>query len=251
MIVKDLFKKARFTLSDLDATRWSDERLIILLNEGLNDIASKTILFVKTGYVILNSQQTTYDFSAFAIKLLRIEYQDKPLPSFSHDEMDNKDSSWQQREGPLLKAYILDKQKEANIKVYPKLTNAENAIINYGGLYGIVTAISYSDLQLVVTDTLGDLGAAEDTDYIKIYYIEKPTEVTSILDEVDLSEIIQEAVTHYISARAFRDNLDVQNRTMGAEELSLYNSQLSTYAVEKAKNFSQAGYTANYNPSGT
>jgi len=93
MIVKDLLHKTRHTLSDLTANRWSDERLLILLNEGLNDIAKNTILFVKTGYISLASQQTEYDLSSFATKILRIEYLDEPLAYFSHSEMDKKDSA--------------------------------------------------------------------------------------------------------------------------------------------------------------
>ena len=250
MLAKDLLYRARHTLSDLTSSRWSDERLLILLNEGLNDIAKRTILFVKTGYIKLVSQQTEYDFSSYAVKVLRVEYLDKPLECFSHSEMDKKDSSWQQREGPYLKAYILDKQKEACIKVYPKLINSTSSIIDFGGSCGIVTGVTYSDLQLEVEGDVGDLGEVDTKDFIKLYYIERPVEITSILDEVDLSTVIQEAVTHYIAARAFRDNLDAQSRSMGAEELNLYTEQLNAYVLEKAKSFSQSSYTTTYNPSG-
>lgn len=250
MIVKDLLYRTRHILSDLTANRWTDERLLILLNEGLNDIAKNTILFVKTGYVKLVSQQTEYDFSSFAVKLLRIEYLDEPLAYFSHDEMDKKDSSWQQREGPYLKAYVLDKQKEACIKTYPKLVNSNSSIIDFGSPFGIVTGITYSDLQVEFFDTFGSLGAVDTKDFIKLYYIERPVELTSILDELELSTVIQEAVTHYIAARAFRDNIDAQSRSMGSEELNLYTNQLAAYVLEKAKSFSQSGYTVPYNPSG-
>lgn len=250
MIVKDLLVRTRHILSDLTANRWSDDRLIILLNEGLNDIAKNTILFVENAYIKLSAQQTEYDFSSFAVKVLRIEYMDEPLLCLSHSELDRKDSSWQQREGPYLRAYVLDKQKEARVKLYPKLQNSNLSVIDFGGSFGIITGVTYSDLQLEMTGTLGDLGEVDSKDYIKLYYIKRPIEITGILDEVDLSSIIQEAVTHYIAARAFRDNLDAQNRAMGSEELNLYTNQLAAYVLEKAKNFSQSGYTTSYNPSG-
>lgn len=250
MIVKDLLKKVRFILSDTDVNRWTDERLIVLLNEGLNNIAKDTILFVETAFVKLNAMQANYDFSEFAIKLLRVEYKGLPLKAYSHAEMDYKDPYWQTTEGPELKAYILDKQKEARIKVYPLLQNASNELIDFGGNFGIITGITYSELQLQVESSFGDLGEVDATDYIKIYYIKRPEEVTSIIEDIELSTLIQEAVTHYIAAGAFRDNTDVQNRSMGAEEMNLYTSQLSSYVIEKAQNFSQEGYTTKYNPSG-
>ena len=250
MIVKDLLHRARHTLSDLTANRWTDERLLILLNEGLNDIAKNTILFVKTGYISLASQQTEYDLSSFATKILRIEYLDEPLAYFSHSEMDKKDSAWQQREGSYLKAYILDKQKEACIKLYPKLINSNSSVIDFGSSFGIITGLTYSDLPIELSETFGDLGEVDAKDFIKVYYIERPVELTSILDELELSTVIQEAVTHYIAARAFRDNIDAQSRSMGSEELNLYTNQLAAYVLEKAKSFSQSGYTVPYNPSG-
>ncbi|NCB95269.1 MAG: hypothetical protein EOM35_02195 [Negativicutes bacterium] len=250
MIVKDLIKKVRFILSDTEINRWSDERLIVLLNEGLNNIAKDTILFVETAFVKLNNLQVEYDFSDFAIKILRIEYQGLPLKAFSHAEMDRKDPYWQTAEGSELKAYVIDKQKEARIKLYPILQNSNNTLVNFGSPFGIITGITYSEFQLEVASDFGDLGEVDASDYVKLYYIKRPPEITSILDEVELSSLIQEPVTHYIAAGAFRDNTDVQNRSIAVDEMNLYTSQLSSYVIEKAQNFSQEGYTTRYNPSG-
>lgn len=250
MLAKDVIKSARFMLSDTATQRWTDERLLALLNDGLTDIAKTTILFIDTVYVELINDQTDYDFSSFAVKIVRVEYEDKPLALSSFSEMDKKSPLWQQAEGEKLKAYLLDKQREANIKVYPKLKNANLANVDFGGNYGIITGVTYSDLQLNVSDTLGDLGAVAEDGFIKVFYVRKHPKVTDLTDTLYVSSVAEEPLAHFITGRALRDNQDTQNRTLGNEEINLYKQQLSEYSMEKAKNFSQAQFAVPYRPNG-
>lgn len=250
MLAKDVIKSARFILSDTDAQRWTDERLLALLNDGLADIAKTTILFIDTVFVELVNEQTDYDLSAFAVKIIRIEYEDKPLTLTTFGEMDKKYPIWQQAEGDKLKAYMLDKQREANIKVYPKLKNSNLANVDFGGTYGIITGVTYSDLQLNVSNVFGDLGAVAEDGFIKVFYVRKVARLTSLLDEIYVSSIAEEPLAHYVAGRALRDNQDTQNRTLGNEEINLYKQQLEEYSMEKAKNFSQSQFAVSYRPTG-
>ena len=250
MLAKDVIKSARYVLSDSDAQRWTDERLLALLNDGLADIAKTTILFIDTVFVELVNDQTDYDLSSFAVKIIRIEYEDKPLALTSFSEMDKKFPLWQQTEGDKLKAYLLDKQREANIKVYPKLKNTNLANVDFGGSYGLITGVTYSELQLNVSSVFGDLGAVAEDGFIKVFYVRKHERVTDLLDELYVSSVAEEPLAHYVAGRALRDNQDTQNRTLGNEEINLYKQQLSEYTMEKAKNFSQAQFSVPYRPNG-
>ena len=49
---KDIIRQARYSLSDIEADRWDDGRLLALPNNGIKDIAKNTTLFVETLYEI-------------------------------------------------------------------------------------------------------------------------------------------------------------------------------------------------------
>lgn len=250
MLASDVIKNARYNLSDTSPQRWTDERLLSILNDGLKDIAKTTILFIDTIFVELVNEQTEYDLSDFAFKILRVEYEDKPLALTSHSELDKKHPLWQQAVGPKLKAYLIDKQREGCLKVYPKLTEGSQSNIDFGSNYGIITGITYSELELNIEGTLGDLGEVEEDGFIKVFYVRKHPVVTDLTDTLYISDVAEEALGHYIAGRALRDNQDTQNRIMGNEEINLYRQQLSEYSIEKMKNFSAGQYTMPYRPMG-
>lgn len=250
MIAAEVLKNARYKLSDTNPQRWTDERLLSLLNDGLTDIAKTTILFIDTIFIELVNEQTDYDLSSFAFKIIRVEYEDKPLAVSSFSEMDKKIPLWQQAEGEKLKAYIIDKQREANFKLYPKLTNATMDNIDFGGNFGIITGVTYSELEFNMSDDFGDLGEVEEDGFIKVFYVRKHPKITDINDTLYISSVAEEPLAHYIAGHALRDNQDTQNRAFGNEEIGLYKQQLEEYSLEKSKNFSQAQFAMPYRPMG-
>ena len=250
MIAADVIKNARYMLSDTSPQRWTDERLLSLLNDGLTDIAKNTILFIDTMFVELINDQADYDLSDFAFKIIRVEYEDKPLPLSFFSEMDRKQPLWQQTTGPKLKTYLLDKQREANLKVYPLLQNSVVDNIDFGGNYGIMTGVTYSELELNISGTLGGLGGVEEDGFIKVFYIRKHVKVTDLTTTLFVSDVAEKPLAHYIAGYALRDNQDTQNRLIAKEELSLYEKSLEEYNIVKAKNFSQSQFKTTYNPTG-
>lgn len=250
MQAREIIKRARLILSDTAALRWSDERLLYLLNAGLLDLTKTTVLFINTAYIKLLNNQPLYDLSEWAFKIIRVEYADAELPIKTHEEMDRKDSLWQLKRGDKLRAYLLDKQNEACLKVYPIPENTHVENIDFGGNYGIMTGVTYSDQQIEMVGSLGDLGEVEETGFIKVYFTRKQDPITDLSTVVDISTVAVEPLTHYIAGYALRDNQDTQNRTFGAEEIMLYAQQIDAYKIEKAKNFSQSAFIVPYNPQG-
>lgn len=248
MLAKEILKQVRYNLSDMEADRWEDGRLLTLLNNGIKDIAKNTTLFVETLFYTVVDQVVDIDLSTQALKILRAEYNDLPLSFYSFDEMDKKDKEWQLETGTEVKALVYDKQKNSLLKQYPIVTNAINDNIVYSSPYGIVTHISYSDILPELAETEGDVGAIPDDALIKFYYIRKHAKVIDINTELDIDELIEQPLISYITGHALRDNQDAQNRDMAKEELGMYYQLVEEYNIQKSQLFVRADLEAGYRP---
>lgn len=246
MLASDVITSARYTLSDLDKKRWSDTRLIGLLNDGLSDVAKTTTLFIGDVFVGISDLVVDYDLSDRAIKIERIEYLDTPLPIYSFEEMDERCPGWQLKTGDKPEAVIVNHQNQACFKIFPIVENAENSNVVFTQVFGIVTNISYSDIQPILVDNYGDIGSLAATGYLRVYYVRKHAKVTALGDTVAVSDVALEPLGHYVAGRALRDNQDVQNRAMAAEELKLYQDMKDEYSLEKKGNFNKQVYQTKY-----
>lgn len=254
MLIQDLLKKIRFSLSDSNSSRWSDERLISLINDCISSITRRSILFVDTTYIKLVNNLVNYDISDIAVKILRIEYDKKPIIPVSHHDLDLINENWQDSVSNRVTNYIVDKQKEGVFKLYPKLQNENvslnNGNITYSGNYGIITGITYTELPLVLSGNFGDISPVATDGYIKVFYIKRHQKFTDINDTIDISSVAEELIQHYVVGMALRDNQDTQSRALAKEELDMHESQLEEYLFEKAKNFSQGEHIVKYNAMG-
>lgn len=249
MLAKDIIKKARYTLSDTAGDRWTDERLLSLLNDAIEDIAKNTTLFVETKFYQVSNLVVDIDLTAVSLKVISGEYLDEPLPFYSFDQMVHKyGKNWQLDTGNKVLAIVYDKQRNGLLKQYPIVSNALNPHIEYNQLIGIVTDISYSDIQPVLADVYGDISSVPDEALIKFYYIRKHEVVTDINDVLNIDDAVVTPIKHYIAGMAFRDNQDVQNRNMGSEELKLYYNMVEEYSIQKAQLFVRPDYVARYRP---
>lgn len=246
---KDIIKKARYNLSDADGTRWTDERLLSLLSDGIKDVAKNTTLFVENIFYVVEDLVVDIDLTDVSTKILRAEYLDEPLPFYSFDEMDQKfGKEWQLTEGTKVEALVYDKQRNSLLKQYPIVENAQNTHIEYDGVYGIVTYISYSDIEPVLEEYYGDVASIPDDALIKFYYIRKHDEVTDINTVLEIDELLMQPLVHFVTGQAFRDNQDVQNRTLGNEELKFYYGMVEEYNLQKSELFVRTAHEARYRP---
>jgi len=251
MLAKEVLKNARYTLSDTAKQRWTDERLLAILNDGLLDIAMRTTIFVENVIVVLTNTVVEIDLSEIATKIVRVEYLDEPVPFMSIDEMYAKfGSRWQTEEGDKLKALVYDKQPRGVVRTYPIVKNAINNNIEYNSLFGIVTDISYSDILPQMFDHYGDISGIPQEALAKVYYIRRHYKVADIDDVLEIDDICLSPLQHYVAARALRDNTDTQNRAVAAEEMSMYNVLIEEYNIEKSKNFVRTPRNTNYRPMG-
>lgn len=250
VLAKDVINRARYTLSDKSRDRWTDERLLILLNDGMRDIAKRTTLFVETTFYKVQNNIVDIDLSSISTKIVRAEYLDEPLPIYSFEEMDTKKRNWQLDKGDKVKALVIDKQRNGLYKQYPIVENAFNDMIVFNSPYGMVTDITYSDIAPVLIDNYGDIGTIPNEALIKFYYVRKHAKVYDINDVLHIDDLVEQPLASYIAGMALRDNQDAQNRGMANEELSLYSAMVENYSMEKMENFARTNRATSYNPMG-
>ena len=250
MLAKDIIKSARFKLSDMDGQRFSDARLLSLLTDALKDIALKTTLMRKTIFVGISDGVVDYDLSSFAFRIHRIEYLDVELKHASFQEMDTIKKDWQLDTGETPKRWVGNEQKQANFKLYPRVSNAENTHVVYTSFFGIVTYISYSDILPILAAGYGDMSSLGPAAYLKVYYTAKPDAVTDFNQVIDLDDMCLEPLAHYLTGYCFRDNADTQNRNIGNESLMLYMKLIDEHTPEKARSHNTAERKTYYNPMG-
>lgn len=251
LLAKEIIKNARYTLSDLSADRWSDERLLELLNDGLSDISINTILLRETLLYPIADGVVDIDLSTLVTRVTRVEYLDKPLLFKSFDEMDREKPEWQLEEGTIPKAIVYDEQKTGLYKLYPIVSTAYNPYIEYNSLFGIVTEISYSDIAPIVANTIGDISGVTQAGMLKFYFVRTHPKVTDINQDVAIDNITRKMLVHFIAGFAFRDNQDSQNRALANEELGYYSTMTDMYSAKRAMNTTTVEREVAYNPMGT
>lgn len=249
-LAKDVLKSARYKLSDTDAQRWSDARLMSLLSDALKDISLKTDLMQEIIYVGISNLVVDYDLSSFAYKIDRIEYLDEEVTFKTFEEMDKKKRSWQLDKGEKPLHIVGNKQKQANFKLYPAVENAENEHVTYTSFFGIVTYITYSDILPILAAGYGDMSDLGPAAYLKVYFIRKHAKITDINQEIKLDDMCLTPLAHYVAGFAMRDNADTQNRNVGNEELKFYYALIDEHSNEKAKSFNNSPRETSYNPTG-
>jgi hypothetical protein len=249
MLASDILSDARYTLSDTAKTRWTDARLLALLNDALIDCAKNTSIFVENIFYVVQDLVVDIDMSDYILKTLRVEYLDEPIPFYSFEEMDAKYGSlWQHDTGSKVLAIVYDKQRNGIFKQYPIVENAQNQYIEYNSLYGITTDISYSDILPIVGGSYGDLAPIPPEALLKFYYVRRHAKLTAIADTLYIDDLLRTPLAKYVTGMALRDNQDAQNRAMGNEELKFYYAMVEEYSIQKSEVYVRAQHEVRYRP---
>lgn len=87
--MEDVVKAVRARLGDSDGTGWSDERLMLLINQGQFDICATTNIYRSVVYLPLVNNKKLYLLPDNCFNITRIEYKDEILPIYSREDIDN------------------------------------------------------------------------------------------------------------------------------------------------------------------
>ena len=178
----DIITKSRQKLSDTieGSYRWSDIRLLSLLNDAILDIASSTLLYNDTIYLNIIANQSVYNLSDKIFRLNRVEYQNKVLSFKTSEEMDRVYGDWQTTTGkPEHIVYNLHKMGEFRLYPIPEEGIGDSFVDD--SLYGGFTELNLLSSFVVISNVdNGAVGGITDisfnTEYLKIYSIKFPDE---------------------------------------------------------------------------
>lgn len=253
--VTDILTRARDTLADPNKERWSDDRLLRLLDEAQKDFARQTSLLKGYTTIPVTPNISVYSLPADCWRITRAHYAERNLRLVSHEAMDTLDEDWYTRTGPTIEALVFDQRNDNVVRCYP-IPDDSSVQYNYtfeqtdtpeyagAGRFGVVTEFSdytFAGVFGVVTDlfdpniqtesfdpiygVVTDVG--ESSGNIAIFYIRDPMTIQSIDDELEISSRWDVALKHYVIGHAFLDDLDTQYQQRGSTALSLYDRELN------------------------
>lgn len=241
--IAKILTRVRDSLADPDGTRWSDDRLLRLIDEAQIDIAVKNGLLRSKAQIAITLDINTYDLGDEATKLTRIVNSEGTIVHIrSHAQMDLLDPLWEAATGDTVEFIVFDKQNPGVFKVYPIPTASDTAetfvMTDYGLTTDITDDVLSSDYGVVVdindTATLlsefssiygvvVDMTAISTT--LVVYFEKRPEEIDAIdtgTSQLEIDPIYDKAIKHYVIGMAWRDDQDTQNRLLGKEELEFY-----------------------------
>lgn len=386
--VEKILTRARDTLGDPDKTRWSDERLLRLLDEGQKDLCRRAkLLRAKTEFIVFDGK-SYYEMPEDFLLLDKVTINNDPIPLIGHTDLDVRVPKWELQRGAV-KNVVYDKQLRGKIRLFPipdyknsdilrvvpsynsyyygKVRQKYGVIANiaqpgqftdgrYGvtvgitgifqwqedfdmpkvivkeykmsskfgvteqiiidttpkysvdpefgcvtsvtgfetDIYGAITDVGGVDYNIKFTSVTGEgvafnifenigyfthfvkngeiadvcdgsinspygftadletlnakdvvfedsFGIATSITYIRnqmvVFYIKKPTDIVDMNSVIEIDDCFDAALKYYVVGMAFRDDVDTQNRTLGSEELSLYERELQEAVSDGTMDF--------------
>ena len=129
--IEDILTRVRDTLVDTQKKRWSDPRLLRVLDEGQKDIVLRAKLLRTKATLPINIHKAVYDLPSDCYRLIRATYKNKALRFASHTQMDGRLNSridaiqWEDKTGNSIKNLVFDKLNTKTIKVYPIIPSSD------------------------------------------------------------------------------------------------------------------------------
>lgn len=274
-VITDILDRVRDSLADPAKQRWTDARLLRLLDEAQKDFVRHTDILKGFATIPLVPEQQTYTLPKECWRITRAHYANINLPLYSFEHMDNIETVWYTRKAAKPCALVFDRRNEQEIRVYPipdgsfsdvqyTFENETNPVY-VGPALGVVTAIddfTFSSPYGVVTDLFSvdidevwfnspygvvtDIGEVDGN--LTLFYIKDSADITSFDQQLELSSRWHFALQQYVIGRAFMDDLDTQYQQRGATALQIYDRELKLAKSSTSRDATQANqYNTAYN----
>jgi len=223
--VTQVITDARAILADTAGDRWSEARLLSLYNQCLKDIVIHTNALHGKAFIQIESNINTYNMPDEVLSINRVQYLDQLIPVFSHDKMDEQDYLWETKTGEKVLSVITNLVDAGTFKIYPRITDTTMDYITANSNYGIIVDLETFD-DIYNLPNISEINNIPK--YLVVYYTKIPDTIT--IDTLDttmqFSKIWDNAIIHFITGMALRDDADQQNRSFGAEELQIYTNNI-------------------------
>lgn len=262
--IEQIISAARVTLADKDAQRWSDDDLLLLINEAHQDFATETELLSGRVQIPLTIGDPYFTLPDDVYLVTRVLWGDTLLPIVSHTELDRHailhklsdfdiytSDTWETDEGEP-QAFIYDRRNMSEGKVYPIpdesiITSSYTfedrgefvgdgrlgvtvAIDDYtaNSVYGVIGDIYEPDVQLELFNSVYGVlaGVSETTGVIHIYYVKVPDDLVTVEDSLATPPLFDKALKYYTIGHAFLNDIDTEYQAKGTQQLQLYEREL-------------------------
>lgn len=263
--ISGIIIRVRDTLADPSGDRWSDTRLIRLIDEAQKDICRRAKLLRTKVNLSVTIDEAVVQLPDDLLVLDRVLYRGNVLPFTSHLELDKRLGNWEEEVGEP-KLIVYDKQSKKQVKLYPipndkdmeayPFTNSEyGTVTDITGLsvddYGVVSDIKDIEVKnnIFESSVYGIVvDIYETNDYLTVYYLRKPMTITELNSSIEIDDNYDAAIKYYVTGKALRDDMDTQNRVVGNEELGFYDRELKEALKDDEFDFTRnhTQYSANY-----
>ena len=293
MRVSELLDKVRYNLSDTETNdadrRWSNARLLSLLNDSLEDMAIKTNLFETVKVIKLYDNVHTYSLGDKGLKIKRLEHLNLPMKLVSHSELDRLQYnttaffnsrginvsndytvdgyyvrtsagdtnsyhwSWAEHKGNIFAHAIIDLNNPGVFRIYPIPENVNRATETYSSTDGAVVGIDFSGVDSHIFNNDIEIADADLGKYVRVYYtkfIEKYSSVDDDLDEA-ISRLYFSLLADYITYKAYLDNHEGSSIQKSSLFYTMYTDKLAIFKEQKSENFVRKSYEIPYTPIGS
>ena len=220
--------------------RWESSNLLSLLDTAQKLIAQRTEVLKRTTVIDLVNGQSVYQLDNNVYRIYRVLYRGQTLPIRTREYLDSvRGVEWETHKAERIECIVTNLMDIPSLRIYPTL-----AIVPNWPLYGVLT--SWMDMPIeppqgvctgfeadepwevnstegVVTNITENLMTGEQ---LTIYHSYVPSTLQSTSDELHLSFRYDNALVHYTTAMALRQNEDTQSRSMAGEELQLFQIEL-------------------------
>lgn len=173
--IENILTRARDTLADPNASRWTDDRLLRILDEGHKDLAKQTKILKGQHTILVEFGVHTYTLPDNLWLITRAAYADAEIELVSYDSMDKRadqervgrrpqhhhtrgyssnedyNSLWTLDEGSEITALVYDNRNLHDIRVYP-IPGLGIADHNYEFVNGGTTEFDGDEMYGVIAD---------------------------------------------------------------------------------------------------
>lgn len=242
MRIPELLLNIRDVLADPKEERWTNDRLIRLINEAQKALARRFDLLRGEISIQMDINQVIYKLPEDCWAITRCDFDRRRLDLKTYYEMDAQDPDWQLVTGSRLEAIVYDQRNVQEIRVYPtpndsfaidyySITPEQGVTTEFEGVpaapeYGILADVGLMPGQLAhFPSEFGVVGDVYTTGLFSIKYIRDPKRVLTINDELEIPPMFDTAIKQYVIGNAFMDDIDTRYQEKGLLALRLYEAE--------------------------
>lgn len=263
-----LEKKVKPLVNGSGTSKWSDERLVEVLNEGMEELA-KGAKIARGDYIVPVLPYTReVDLPSDLLILTEVKYNKEVIEMVTFDEI-NTIHLWEDHiaDTNMLKHIVYDKQNLGKLTLYPllseaainftALTETTGIILDIPGverdsIVGLITSVD--TYEYITPDNVynpdsilpeeGGLTAVSNLfGFLEIKYVQKPEEVSADALDSDLpiSDTYTTALKYYVAGHILLDEGRTEATTKSQTYLNRFVAALNEVKGRTGKNFQNIG----------